>query len=308
MRFLQLWAFIGLIFWGSYTSYCQYDIGYTHYMCNEFFVNPGYTGSKDALSLNVLGRFQWVGFDGAPNTFTFNGHAPVAKQHLGIGAGVLYDQIGVGKHASGYINIAGRLLFPKNVLALGVQTSFGGQSEHYEDLKNVPDLAGDNLLVSEPMKFIPNMGFGLYFYSRNYYIGFSVPRVLNNNYIENQNKRFNFSDWTYYFNAGYVFEVSPDFSIMPSAMLKVTQGVGPQLNVSALALCWNTLWLGADYRTDNSLSPMVGVQLNKYFRLNYSYEIQLDSRRRTSLGASHEISLMYTFDYLKRRIVSPRLF
>lgn len=42
----------------------QQDPHYSQYMFNPLGVNAGYTGSREALSLVMLHRSQWVGFDG----------------------------------------------------------------------------------------------------------------------------------------------------------------------------------------------------------------------------------------------------
>ncbi|MEE9349770.1 MAG: type IX secretion system membrane protein PorP/SprF, partial [Flavobacteriaceae bacterium] len=46
------------------TSFAQQDPQYTHYMYNMNVVNPAYAGSRETLSIGVLGRTQWVGIDG----------------------------------------------------------------------------------------------------------------------------------------------------------------------------------------------------------------------------------------------------
>jgi type IX secretion system PorP/SprF family membrane protein len=46
----------------------QQDAQFTHYMHNMNVMNPAYAGSRGTLSIGLLGRTQWVGFDGAPQT------------------------------------------------------------------------------------------------------------------------------------------------------------------------------------------------------------------------------------------------
>ena len=40
----------------------QQDPMYTHYMYNTLVVNPGYAGSRDALTITALHRSQWVDY------------------------------------------------------------------------------------------------------------------------------------------------------------------------------------------------------------------------------------------------------
>jgi len=45
----------------------QRDALYSQFMFNRLVINPGYTGSRDMLTMTLLNRYQWVGFgDGAP--------------------------------------------------------------------------------------------------------------------------------------------------------------------------------------------------------------------------------------------------
>lgn len=307
----KLWAILALSLGIIGGVQAQYDAGYTHYMFNEAFINPAYSGSKDALSISNLNRLQWVGFKGAPTTFSLNAHTPLRNNNIGIGIGVLSDKIGVGSHVSGTVNFAYRLKVAKNQrLSFGLNLSAGGQQIDFSKLENIPSesVGEDVVLTSEHPSFIPNAGFGMYYYSDRYFVGLSIPRMLNNNYIEGVNKRFDFADWTYYLNGGYVFQFGKDFELMPAVMLKMTQGVSPQLDVSVTSLIKKTFWLGVDYRLDKTVAPIIGVQANRSFRITYSYDISLDPVKRSNLGGSHELSLSYTFDYIGKRVISPRLF
>ncbi len=299
-----------LLLAGWYTpARAQYDPGYTHYMFNEIFVNPAYAGAKDALSITGLVRDQWSGFTGAPRTISLNAHTPLAQDKIGLGIGATYETIGVHQQTYGMIDFAYRIHFPKGIWALGLQGCFGYQTNRYSELKNMETDPGlDPLLQNNPANFVANTGIGSYYYTKNFYIGVSIPRILNNDYIGGENKRLDIRDWTYYLQSGYVFHFDENFEFMPSGMLKLTAGAKPQLNISAMALLWQTLWLGADYRTDNSLAALAGVQFYKKFRVAYSYDMNLSNNTRQYLGGSHEVSFTYTFDVLHKRVVSPRLF
>ena len=55
----------------------QQEAMFTHYSFNTLGVNPGYAGSRDALTVTGLHRSQWVSFPGAPVTQTLTLHAPI---------------------------------------------------------------------------------------------------------------------------------------------------------------------------------------------------------------------------------------
>ena len=93
--------------------YAQQAPMYTHYMYNTLVVNPGYAGSRDALTVTALHRSQWVSFAGAPKTQTITMHAPLRSQHLGVGLSVLNDKIGPGNNTSIIADFAYRMNLSK---------------------------------------------------------------------------------------------------------------------------------------------------------------------------------------------------
>ena len=74
-------AILVLILLGTVSSKAQQDPQYTQYMYNTQVVNPAYVGSKEALNFGLLGRTQWVNFEGAPKTEFLLQLRPV-EQHL----------------------------------------------------------------------------------------------------------------------------------------------------------------------------------------------------------------------------------
>ncbi len=66
-HFLIPFLFIGMALQGLFA---QQDAQYTQYMYNTMSVNPAYAGSRGQLSFAGLYRAQWIGLDGAPETFT----------------------------------------------------------------------------------------------------------------------------------------------------------------------------------------------------------------------------------------------
>ena len=67
-------------------------------------VNPAYAGSRGQLSFAGLYRSQWVGLDGAPETFTLNLHSPIQNSRLGYGISIVNDNIGDGVVQETYLD------------------------------------------------------------------------------------------------------------------------------------------------------------------------------------------------------------
>ena len=63
----------------------QQDPQYTQYMYNTMSVNPAYAGSRGHGVITAIGRAQWVGFDGAPETQNLSYDTPLGYSGLGLG-------------------------------------------------------------------------------------------------------------------------------------------------------------------------------------------------------------------------------
>ena len=76
------------------SGFAQQDSQYTQYMYNTINVNPGYAGSRGAMSLFLLHRSQWVQMDGAPTTNAVSLNTPINESKLGVGLSFVNDRIG----------------------------------------------------------------------------------------------------------------------------------------------------------------------------------------------------------------------
>jgi len=91
------------------------------YMFNGLVLNPAYAGSRDALSITTIGRYQWLDIDGAPTTAAFGIHGRV-REKAGLGVWGEYDEIGVHTNARLFAAYSYTfLLSPKAKLAAGIQ-------------------------------------------------------------------------------------------------------------------------------------------------------------------------------------------
>ena len=87
----------------SFSLLGQQDPMFTKYMFNSQVFNPGYAGSKDFFSINILAREQWAGANQpsaaggttnyGPSTQTLTFQNPVGER-ISLGMTVINDQIG----------------------------------------------------------------------------------------------------------------------------------------------------------------------------------------------------------------------
>ncbi len=285
----------------------QQDPQYTQYMYNMNIVNPAYAGSYDALALNFLARTQWVGIDGAPETLTFNIHAPVGKD-VGLGLSVISDKIGPLTEQSVFADFSYTLKLSETAnLAFGVKAGISNMNAPLSLLQttNPGDPAFDNNLN----KTNPNFGLGAYYYKEKFYLGLSMPNILKTVHFERSNGAITRAtdEMHMFLTSGYVFDVSDDIKLKPSTLIKAVPGAPLSIDFSGNVLFNDNFELGLSYRLDESVSALVNVKATSNLRIGYAYDYTLTNLGDFNTG-SHEIFLLFDFNFVRDKIKSPRFF
>ena len=53
---------------------------YSQYILNNYILNPALSGIENYTDIKLSARDQWVGLNGAPQTFYLSMHAPIGKK------------------------------------------------------------------------------------------------------------------------------------------------------------------------------------------------------------------------------------
>lgn len=291
--------------------FAQQDALFTQYMYTKLEFNPAYAGSHEALSLDLLGRFQWVGMQGAPKTLCLTAHTSLPNQHLGVGMYVYMDQLGPSIDYNVMGTFSYRILFPKSKLSFGISAGIKYYDVDWSALN--PKDAGDPALSAQTKnKVVPDADFGIYYYAKNYYAGASVKHLLQNQMLTSvappeSGNYYTRLLRTWYFIGGGTIPVSRDFQLMPSLLLKYVKNAPLQADVSLRMRFIEILTLGASYRTDDAFCLLMELAVYKGLSLGYSYDIWFNALRGNNRG-SHEIRIGYDIDLFKTRMLSPRFF
>lgn len=305
---------IGLVLaLSSLSLHAQQDPMFTHYMYNTLMVNPGYAGSRDALTVTALHRSQWVDFDGAPITQTITAHAPLRNEHVGLGLSVMNDKIGPTNNTSIFGDFAYIIkLNDRSKLSFGVS---GGINIFQAQLSSLElDVQSDPVFQnSVSNRITPNFGFGAYYYREKFYAGISTPNLIQNTYSV-----VNLTDGTtliaeaqrhYFFIAGGLININDNLGFKPTTFVKVTTGAPIQADFTASFIIMNRLLLGAMYRTGDAFGALVGFDVTQQFHVGYSYDFSYGLRTAKYNQGSHEVVLRYDFNFNSRKqIHSPRNF
>jgi type IX secretion system PorP/SprF family membrane protein len=299
-------TFLGLFFLLVNSIYGQQEAQYSQYMYNTISVNPAYAGSRNVLSVLALHRSQWVGFDGAPTTSTFSINTPIPETNLGLGISAISDRIGPTEQNtfSGDISYTIRLNEKTN-LSFGVKGTASFFS--FDQYKVTPFQANDPKWKSLSSKMSPNFGVGTFLHSDQYYLGVSIPNIMESNYYNDNDITINSQRMNYYLIGGYVFDVSNWIKFKPAVVSKIVSGAPVQLDLSGNVMFMDKLVLGAAYRWDAAVSGLAGFQVNDALFIGYSYDFDTTSLSKYNYG-SHEVFIRYEFIFKKDKLVSPRFF
>lgn len=290
-------------------THAQQDPQYTQYMFNMLAINPAYAGIGEQLNLKALSRHQWVGFDGNPTTQTITGHSTVWHESLALGGTIMRDEHGPVSQYSFSVDAAYRIFFDRSKLSFGLKL---GANYFQGDFAELNPLDDNDVVFQQSVngKIDPQFGFGLMLHDDRYYVGLSIPRILNTKFFD--------SDTLETFaqpgqrdhvmlTGGYVFELSNYVKFRPTALIKGVNGAPWSFDISASFLFYEKLWLGAMYRHEDAVGALVQYEFIEGLSAGYAYDLILSDLRAYNTG-SHEIMVSYQFGDPNKGIRSPRYF
>ncbi|MDN5216901.1 type IX secretion system membrane protein PorP/SprF [Fulvivirgaceae bacterium BMA12] len=285
--------------------YAQQQVMFTQYMFNGMAINPGYAGSHETMSITALLREQWSGLDGAPSTQTLSAHAPIKDQKFGLGVLFMHDKIGVTDQNGAYGAYSYKIPFSnESKLSLGLQAGFTHYNARYSQISDTdPKFARGDIRETHF-----NFGFGAYYYSDRFYLGFSIPQMINRRFDRNAADSDSKLVRHYFLTYGYVLDLNSSLKFKPNMLVKMVEGAPVEVDLNANLLINEVLWVGLSWRSFDSFDGLVQLQLTDQLQLGYAYDFATTSELRRVNSGSHEVMLNYRFTFTRSRVVTPRYF
>jgi len=302
------WMIVGLIILVSSTVKAQQEPMYTQYMFNTQTINPAYAGTWESMGFMALAREQWVGFDNAPSTQTFTFQTLGKKEKVGLGLSVIHDKFGLEKRLAIYGDYSYLVKLNDDLkLRLGLKGGFSNYSNNLNEY-TVIDGSDQQFQGEIDTKFMPNFGVGAFLYNEKYYLGLSVPKIVQSDFENNYNNYSTKAEIRhFYLIGGYVFDLSDNLQFKPTFLGKVAGGSAAQLDLSANFLIAKKVWLGAMYRSGDSFGFIAQWIIDQKLRLGYAVDFTTSKLQKYNDG-THEIMISYELKFLKEKFVSPRYF
>jgi type IX secretion system PorP/SprF family membrane protein len=301
---------------------------HTQYVLNNFIINPAIAGVENYTDVKASYRNQWTGIEGNPTTSYITVHAPINKgdlrtnitsveipgenprgkgywkdyevspRHVGVGFTAINDRAGYINRWTVNGNIAVHVpLTPNTAISGGF--SAGLTSVNLDRSKivwgnldpNDPAVGYNN---GELQRVRPELGAGLWLYSKNYFAGVSVLNIVPGKakFTAAGEQYGTYYTPNYFLTAGVRTFLNDEVSLLPSVMLQYWQPQLTSLHVNVKAQYLDKFWVGASYRNASlvgGFSAMAGFLASNTVNVSYAYEHGVNSRLNTYTKGTHEI-------------------
>lgn len=295
----------------STALYAQQEAQFTQYNDNQLYYNPAYAGSREALNITLLHRSQWVGMTGAPRSQTLTIHTPL-KHNIGLGLSVLNDKVGPLNQTWANLDLSYSLNLNRaktTKLSFGMK---GGINLLNADLASLQanDPSVDPSQISYKNRALGNVGAGVFFHTKQFFLGLSVPKIMEPTFDPTAAVPFYDRIRHYYASIGGYFNVNRMLKIRPTAMLKIAPDSPFALDGSLAFIFYDKFWLAGTYRLMESAGVYAQYQITPQFKAGYGFDLSVNPLIRHNFG-THEI--MLSFDLVTgngrgKKLVSPRFF
>lgn len=281
----------------------QYVPVYSQYYFNGLLINPGYTASKGALTVNGISRTQWVGLEGAPSTQVISAHTPLGNKKMGVGLTFTHDRISIYSTSSASLTYAYRVKMAGGHLSFGIAPGYEMSAQNWSRTISIDP---DQIVPAASEKTQQfTVGTGLYFQNKSMFCGLSSPRIYHSKATQSANP-FS-SSRPVFFTAGYLVNLGNELRLKPSVLVKqYGTATGIQWDANLSFYYKELFGLGFSYRVQESFIGVVQYAVTRNLKLGYSYDYQIGILKGFT-GGSHELMLEFILSN-KRDAVSPRFF
>jgi type IX secretion system PorP/SprF family membrane protein len=273
------------------------------------FINPAVTGSTPFLELNLFGRQQWVGVEGAPSTQIFAGHSFFPAINSGFGLTLSNEFIGLFHTLDIKVAYAYHLLL-RDDIAISFGLAGNATWMYRDDSKIDPQNPSTAIIPPFQTSVLPNFDAGIELRNSWLKIGLSAIRLIDSpsDYSNNTPQ----PGRTFHAYVTSRVEAGTHFAISPTLSASLNQGLydgeagamffykrlRQKNNLVRLSTrysdTYDFLWAGAFMRVSGTLSIMAGVSITEQWRLGYAYEYTFHFRQ-VNWANTHEIMLSWRF-------------
>lgn len=290
------------------TSFGQQQPLYSQFFFNKYLFNPAVAGCEPITSIQVSGYEQWLGFKGAPKYHTASFETRIFQEirkpkrnirlklkifkpgALGTGVQFFNEKYGLLSHTGITATYAYHVKLGSRQLSFGVSPVISNLGFKSSDIV-LPDDEFDVLLEGDnTRRWIVDFNFGVYLKGNEYFAGYSVHHLSKSalQWGGSVDEDYRIGR-QHYFMGGYKYEYSDKIVFEPSMLIKISENMKNQMDISIKCTLSEYYWFGLSYKTSKTLSVFGGLQYDRYF-FCYAFDYTLSSIRKVNYG-SHELIL-----------------
>lgn len=284
-------SLMGLLLAIPFFSQGQLQPVFSQYYFNELVINPAYAGAHVQFSANSTYRNQWINFPGAPKTLSASAHSSFFRGRIGVGFLVNVDKIGSYSNKDLNLSLAYKLKFPHSTLSFGLQPMFYFVAADFSDLTLKQPIDMDPSFNPINASKI-NFGTGIYYNRKNFFVGFSIPYLMNSTLegIQSELKQKR----NYFLRSGIIRKLDRkgDFKINPNILIRNQEGQPMSVDLNAGVIFYDVFSAGVSYRSASSFISFVSLKLSEKLYMNYSFDFTQGDLRPFASG-THEFMINY---------------
>lgn len=253
-------------------SYAQQDPLYSQYHFNQMVINPAYAGINNNTNITAISRLQWLGTEGSPVTNTLSGQTAISENKIGLGALFVQDKLGVANNFEAHFIYTYKINLGLKTLSFGLQTGIVSVNYSFDDL-NLSTSLDPAFQSGNQTGTKPNFGTGIALLGEKFYLGVSVPRILNSKFGDGITSDLRYKRH-FYGSFAYLLDLNRAVKMRPSILVRAVEGSPVSYDLSSIFLI-NDYWVGISSRNFESVGLMFQLELKSAYRLGYNFELQL---------------------------------
>ncbi|NOT52614.1 MAG: type IX secretion system membrane protein PorP/SprF [Chitinophagaceae bacterium] len=303
---------------------------YTQYILNNYILNPALSGIENYVDVKLSTRDQWTGLNGAPRTSYLSVQGPIGKSdyrtsstsydmpgenprgkyywenytaaepHHGVGLIMVNDKTGsfnrltINATYAYHIGLNATTNFSAG-FAAGITNISIDRTKH--DFTGTGDPFDPALGTSSGTKINtlrPDLGAGVWLYSKNYFIGLSAQQIIPQKLVFTDDANYGGEGRLVphmFLSFGYRFLLTDQINAIPSVMMKYVKNSSkndfqPEANLKLQYM--DMFWLGGSYRYQDGYAAMGGINIGNTFNVGYAYDFTTTALNTVAKG-THEI-------------------
>ncbi|MGB4838461.1 MAG: PorP/SprF family type IX secretion system membrane protein [Saprospiraceae bacterium] len=291
------WVFSLLILVTSF-AYAQQEIILTKYTYNALLFNPAYAGSHGFGGGTAILQYrnQWLGLKGAPTTILAAAESSFADDRIGLGFTVGRESVGIDTRNDLSINYAYQMELGKGHLCVGFRTSWSQYLSNFSGLVNV-DINDPVYAQPEVTISLFAVGAGMYYNTRNAYVGIAIPAVK----VVESTSNGTFGSRHIYFHTGMMMgDENATINVEPSVLMAYQKAAPIQMTLGLNVWYDQKYAIGAYIRSQDAFALSTEVFLQEHYRFSLAYDFTISDLQKYSNGTV-ELMMAYHF-YTKPEI------